>query len=82
MTRTQVHPQGSLQCFITCLFFASKDILRFSQGEAFTVDSGFPFPDACDAGNICFPKVEQKNGEITMVLGPYVAVKMNVSKNI
>lgn len=51
-------------------------------GEAFTVDSGFPLPDACDAGNICFPKVEQKNGEITMALGPYVAVKMNVSKNI
>lgn len=32
-------------------------------GEAFKVDSGFPFPDACDDGNLCLPNVkQQKNG--------------------
>lgn len=49
-----------------CLFSAVNEVLRFS-GEAFKVDGGFPFPGACDDGNLCFPNVKpQKNGEITM----------------
>lgn len=51
-------------------------------GEAFKVGSGFLFPYACEDGKVCFPEGTQKNGEITMALGSYVAIKMNVSKNI
>lgn len=76
MTRTQVHPQGSLQYFIKMSLLGIERHFEVLPGEVFKVGSGFPFPYAGDDGNVCFPKVEQKNGEIIMALGSYVAIKM------